>query len=495
MNVTLIYPTQVREKGQQSSRACWPPLGLAYLASVLERDGHRVQIIDRFILQKRNEFDLGQTNKQMIGAISNFDTELVGVTSTTPDVVDALEVFKIVKEYNSSITTVLGGPHVTAVPLKTINKCSYIDICAIGEGEETICEIASQKPLQQIRGIHYRQDGRIVETEPRALIRDLDKLPFPSWHLLDMDFYTRPSRFISRNSVLRATSIFTSRGCPFKCNFCAGPIMFPGVRFHSPERVTEEIERLICDYSVEAVYFADDMFLANKKRAYEILHLFESRGIYKKLRWYAQIRPDVVDEELLAYMKRMGCDRVEFGFESGSERVLGLMNKKSTVEKNLRAANIARQAGMRFQGNFIIGYPGETEKDLFETVDFMKKVHPTIILMNIYWPLPGTVSYDQLRQEGEALPAWENTARATESRLNYSKMQDERFFDLYDWIKLKNVLPNNIRYLIRDTFFHPIVFYKLLREHAGEYFKKAMKMARNLMALRLRRVFHRLLHR
>jgi len=479
MNISLIYPTQARRKGQQSSRGCWPPLGLAYLAAVLEEHGHKVQIIDRYILQEKNKFDLNKTNIETLNTISGFNTDMLGITATTPDIVDAIELFETVKESNNSIITVLGGPHVTAVAVETMQKCDNIDICVISEGENTISEIASWKELSQIRGICYKQDGRIVTTEPRPFIKNLDELPFPAWHLLDMDFYTRPSRFISRNSFLRATSIFTSRGCPFRCNFCAGPVIFPGVRFHSPERIADEIEKLTSDYSVEAVYFADDMFLANKRRAYEILRLFESRGIYKKLRWYAQIRSDFVDKELLAYMKRMGCDRVEFGFESGSERVLKLMNKKSSVEKNRQAVNITREAGLHFQGNFIIGYPNETEKDLNETVDFMKKSRPNIILMNIFWPLPGTVSYNQLKQAQKKLPAWEDTDRATETKLNYSQMADDKFFELYNRIKLKVVLPNNIYFLLKDSAFHPVTFFKLLRKHFGQYFKKISKLAMN----------------
>jgi radical SAM superfamily enzyme YgiQ (UPF0313 family) len=139
-----------------------------------------------------------------------------------------MEVSRLIKEHNDFTVVVIGGPHVTAVPVETLNICFCVDIC----------------------GIYYRENKEIVKTEPQLLIENLDELPLPARHLLDMDFYTRPSRFISRNSFLRATSLFASRGCPFKCNFCAGPVIFPRVRFHSPQYVVEEIEKLIYDYKL-----------------------------------------------------------------------------------------------------------------------------------------------------------------------------------------------------------------------------------------------------
>lgn len=486
MNVSLIYPTVARVKGEQSSRRCWPPLGLAYLASVLEKNGHNVQIVDRFILQERTGYNISQTNRLTIQCISDFKTELVGISSTTPDMPDTMKVFELIKDYNPSIINVLGGAHATAVPQETMARCSAIDICVVGEGEKTISAIAQRQRLEQTLGIFYRQGTKIANTAPRPLIQDLDEIPFPAWHLLDMAFYIRPSRFISRNSFKKAASMFTSRGCPFKCNFCAGPLMFPGVRYHSAERVVDEVEKLIKDFSVEAIYFADDMFLASRKRTYEILSLFESRGIYKKIKWYAQIRAGAVDKELLTFMKKMGCDRVEFGFESGSQRVLKLMNKKSTVEQNLKAAIAAKCAAMPFQGNFIIGYPGETEQDLLETAKFMKKTRPTVILFNIFWPLPSTTSYAELEKEEQPLPSWEDTDNATKTGLNYSAMTNERFFALYKQIKFRIVFLNNVYYLIKDTLFHPLVLLMLFREHALEYLKKNIKLVAGMRSFRAR---------
>jgi radical SAM superfamily enzyme YgiQ (UPF0313 family) len=190
-------------------------------------------------------------------------------------------------------------------------------------------------------------------------------------------------------------------------------------------------------------------------------------------------------------MKKMGCDRVEFGFESGSERVLRLMNKKSNTYKNYRAAQICKQVGMQFQGNFIIGYPDETEEDLLQTVNFMKRSRPNVILMNIYWPLPGTVSYNQLVEGQRKLSDWEDTDKSTETRLNYSLIQDERFFELYNSIKLKLVPPNNIWYLLKDTIFHPVVFFKLLRKHFCQDFKKISGLVMSLVLSKVHKVLRK----
>jgi radical SAM superfamily enzyme YgiQ (UPF0313 family) len=233
------------------------------------------------------------------------------------------------------------------------------------------------------------------------LIEPLDSLPLPARDLLDMGYYTRPSRFISRNLSLRATHIFTARGCPNNCYYCAGPLMGRRkVRFHSPDRVVFEIEELIAKYRIEAVYFAEDMFLSSKNRVVEMTDLFLARGIHKKIVWMAQLSTNVVSEPLLSKMKEAGCVHVEYGFESGSQRILDLMNKKTTVEGNRRAALLTKKSGLRFQGNFIAGYPGEAEEDFERTISFMRNVRPNNISLNIFMPLPGTVIYNRLKEEG-----------------------------------------------------------------------------------------------
>lgn len=162
----------------------------------------------------------------------------MGFSATTPNISDVRLLSSMIKKRDANISTVLGGPHVTGEPLFTLEICSDIDIAVRGEGEETMLELAEGRPLEKIRGITYRANShKIISNEDRTLIGDIDSIPKPARQLLDMEFYTRPSRFTSRNLSLRTTHIFTARGCPYSCYYCAGPLMGRNkVRFHSPQR-------------------------------------------------------------------------------------------------------------------------------------------------------------------------------------------------------------------------------------------------------------------
>ena len=287
--------------------------------------------------------------------------------------------------------------------------------------------------------------------------------PLPARNLLDMDFYSRPSRFTSRNLNLRTTSIFTARGCPYRCNFCAGPLVFSGrVRFHSPLRVIAEIELIIADYGIEALYFAEDMFLSDKERAYILLTLFQKRGIHKKIKWFAQVRTNMADEKLLKFMKDSGCVGVEYGFESGSQRILEKMNKRSTVSDNLRAARITQKVGLRYQANIIVGYPEETRQDFLDTISFLKKIRPSNIGFNIFMPLPGTAEYIRLKKEGRVSYDWENVGNPEGNGVNYTAMSDAGFRQMYFRTRLKIVLPLNLRNFIADNIKNPFRFIYLV---------------------------------
>lgn len=457
MNVTLIYPLLSKSRSViDENKQFWPPLGLAYIAAVLEKNGHRVQVIDRDVLLRKNKLDFDRTDDLTLNLLFSFDTDMVGISATTPNISDVIHISQKIKIDNPNLTIVLGGPHPTGEPELTLEQCSNVDIVVRGEGEFTMLDLVQGKNLKDIPGITFRSPNRITSNPDRPLCFDIDQLPLPARHLLDMDFYTRPSRFTSRNLSLRTTSVFTARGCLYRCNFCAGPLVFAGkVRFHSPKRVVREIEELINKYGVEAIYFAEDMFLSSKSRAKEILSLFEEHGLDRRIKWFAQLNINDVDEELLWLMKKAGCVGVEYGFESGSQRILDLMNKKHSVEKSLQAARITCRAKMRFQANIIVGYPGETEEDFKKTIDLLQKTKPNMIGFNIFMPLPGTVAYNQIKQEGKSLPCWDDIGNPETPQINYASMPRNRFETLYYWARFKVILPINLYNFIKDNLFNP----------------------------------------
>lgn len=461
MNIVLIYPLLSRQRSAvDENKQYWPPLGLAYIASALERQGHKVRIIDRDALLHKHSLSFSKADEETLRLIKDFHPDLVGFSATTPNMSDVFQQARTIKDSFPGVKIIVGGPHPTGEPEATLRLSQgSIDALCLGEGELTMLDIAAGKSFSEVKSLSFIRDGLLVSTQERPLIPDIDELPLPARHLLDMEFYSRPSRFTSRNLNLRTTSIFTARGCPYRCNFCAGPLVFSGrVRFHSPQRVIAEVEHIIRDYAIEALYFAEDMFLSDKERAYKLLTLFRDRGIHKKIKWFAQVRTNMADEELLKFMKSSGCSGVEYGFESGSQRILERMNKRSTVGENLRAARITRKVGLRYQANIIVGYPGETRQDFYDTISFLKKIQPSNIGFNIFMPLPGTAEYARLKKEGRISYDWENVGNPEGSGVNYTAMSDKEFKQAYSQARLKIVLPLNLKNFITDNIKNPFRF-------------------------------------
>ena len=459
MNVTLIYPLLSKDRSKvDENKQYWPPLGLGYIAAVLREKGHSVQILDRDLILRKNRLNFDETDEITLSHIRDFKTQVVGFSTTTPNVSDVNTFSRKVKKINPEIITVIGGPHCAGEPVATLEMCNGIDMLVRGEGEMVMLDIVNDMSIDSIGSLTYRKsNGSIISNPDRPLIESLDSLPLPARDMLDMNYYTRPSRFISRNLSLRTTHIFTARGCPYNCHYCAGPLIGQRmVRYHSSQRVVSEIEELIDRYSIEAVYFAEDMFLSSKKRVKEMTTLFMEHGIHKKIVWMAQVSPKVADTELLSMMKDAGCVHVEYGFESGSQRILDLMNKRANVERNKEVAILTRKSGLRFQGNFIVGYPGETEKDFNKTISFIKETHPNNVSLNLFMPLPGTEIYKKLKKEGKLLPNWDDLGNPETPHINYADMPPSQFERLYFNAKLRVILPLNLMYFIKDNIRHPI---------------------------------------
>ena len=425
MKVGLIYPSGPRKMGT------WPPLGLGYIASFLENKGHEVALIDRASMQKRH-YDPDRRTQHLL---RSFNPDLVGITATTPLFPDACHCADLVKRCRD-VPVIIGGPHASALAAETLGACEQFDMVCRGEGEMTMADLAAGAPPEQVAGISWRLNGEVRHNPPRPRADNLDDLPMPARHLMDMDLYLRPSFDVVRGIKLRATHIFTARGCPFRCTFCAGSSVYGrGVKAHSIDRVLAEVEHLISRYRVNGLYFAEDMFLFHKKRAIEICTRFIESGIGKRVTWSAQLHVNATDEELMRMMKQAGCAQIEFGFESGSQHVLDLMQKASTVGQNYRAAEIARRVGIRFLANIIVGMPGETRDDFEQTTKFLADVRPDYIGFSRFVPLPGSQIYQTLREQRLLCDDWTAYRVGTEDRakeLNLTEMSDTEFYGLFD---------------------------------------------------------------
>lgn len=395
MKVLLIQPTS---KSVNIISKIFQPLCLGYLASYLEERSHKVKIIDSIILG----YDLTDIKKE----IEQFDPDVVGVTSVTENIFDALSIIKITKEINPNCLTVIGGPHSTALPRETLEICSELDVIVRGEGEITFSELLEKKKKEDfvnVKGISFRLNDRIIENEDRKIIEDLDSLPLPAYHLLSMDKYkiTKKHRVIDRlleTGLLGGyeesySTISTCRGCPFDCNFCASCKLWGKKwRGRSPESVVQELKILRYKYGKKLIDFMDDTFSFDKKRTLKICQLIREEGI--DISWECSTRVDLFNKEIANAFKKSGCSLIYFGMESGVQKTLDFLNKGFKVEDSIRAVKIAKEAGIDVTGAFIIGgIPGETKETINQTIAFAKKLNISYSFTTLV-PFPGTKIYE-----------------------------------------------------------------------------------------------------
>lgn len=364
-----------------------PPLNLMYLASSLEEASIPVKIFDD---------DLYQLGSETITKfVSKIDPKIIGITATTATIKNSLNYLKIIKKELTNTLTVIGGTHPTFMPNEVLNEEDSLDVVVIGEGEKTLVDIANNyiknenKDLSNVRGIVYKDNGRIIATEPRPLIENLDTLPFPARHLVPFKSYKLSNQ---------AGGMITSRGCVFSCNYCSSSlIMGRKFRTRSPENVVDELEELVYKYGLKDIAFLDDIFMLNKKRAELIATEIKNRDL--DVSFVASSRVNMVDRSLLESLKSSGMKTLYCGVESGSQRVLDLMGKGITLEQVKNAFKIAKGVGVDVVGSFILGYPGETAKEMDETINFSIKLNPDYSQYSILTPFPGTPIYSMLKKE------------------------------------------------------------------------------------------------
>lgn len=356
-----------------------PPLGLAYIASFLEKEGNDVKIIDSLA----ENFDLHRIDRE----IGRWNPDMVGVTSTTPNFYDALKVAKIAKMHDCRV--VMGGPHVTFMDIETLEKTPFVDYIIRGEGEITMHELVKslEKGIEpkRVTGLTYKSKGIIKRNPPKTPIKNLDSLPMPAYHLLPMEKYV--------SEGLRYATVISSRGCPFGCVFCSSSrICGKRWRARSTEKVVEEVQLLRDKYKVQSIEFVDDNFTLNRKRVKDICEEFVRRGI--DVFWVCGSRVDSVNSELLSNLSKANCLLIYLGVESGSQRILDYMMKGVTLSQSERTVKLAKRYGLEVAASFILGMPDETVSEIEDTIKFAIKLNPEFAQFTIATPYPGTKLYD-----------------------------------------------------------------------------------------------------
>jgi len=368
-----------------------PPLGILYVASALERGGQKVRVFDGRV-------------EEMIAEILSFKPEVVGVTSTTPQFALAKNLVKQLKRELPTAFYVCGGVHVTALPEASLSELG-IDCVVLGEGEYTmqeLCErLESGTSLEDVKGIAYldEEKRKVTVNERRPLIEDLDDIPFPAWHLVDLEKYLVPPGPIRGLWLERCIYMICSRGCPYRCIFCGSNLIFGRrVRHRSVGNVIDEISLLIDKYRINGIWFMDDTFTVNSRWVIEFSRALRRNRM--NIKWGCQARVNTVSEAMLQEMKRSGCSQLDFGVESGSAKVLKILGKDTDPKMVRDAFRLTKRFGLRALATFMIGNPGENIEDIAMTFKLAKEIAPDYVNFYYATPYPGTMLYDMAIKNG-----------------------------------------------------------------------------------------------
>ncbi len=387
MKVLLALPPETHElEVYKILGANAPPLGLAWIAAVLERAGHKVKIID----SPARKLGL----KEFIQMVKSFSPDVIGFSIITPTAYRAYRAIKLLKEFFSDIPLVAGGPHPTFKYDECLNQGFDVVVC--GEGELTATELINcierygfpNDKLREIQGIAFKdKEGRIIKTPPRRLIDDLSSLPWPAHHLLDMELYSIFSR------RMRVAHVIASRGCPYGCIFCSTSYFWGRrVRFRPAKDVVDEIEYLVSKYGVNKIAFMDDELTSSRTFINEFIREVKERKL--DIEFTCGSRVDHIDRELIKGMMDVGLKAIYFGVESASQETLNKIGKRFTLDHVVKAFKLVKELNLYNVGTFILGFPWESLDDMWRTVEFAVKLDPSLAQFTIATPYPGTPLYD-----------------------------------------------------------------------------------------------------
>lgn len=383
-SVVLVNPFPYYADGINDATV-YPPLGIVYLASVLAEKGVRVKVIDANILK--------QGNDEVLNQIVDFKADLVGISLSIVTARAGIELCRKIKQ-KSKLPVILGGPYPSDNSEYVINA-SEADIIAYGESEQTLVEICMGAPLDEVDGILYRSGGKVKKNRPRALLEDLDSLPFP-----DYGFLPPLKKYKNRARKTPCGPIMTSRGCPFGCTFCNHNIFGKSFRARSPENVVGEIDSLMEKHGIRQLDVLDDNFTLDMQRANKIFDTLIKDEYGLAVNLTNGVRADRVDRPMVSRMGDAGVFKVNVGVESANKETLDKIHKSLDLESVFDAVAWMREEDIQTVGLFILGFPWETRREVENTIDFAKKLNPSYSSFTILIPYPGTEMYDYLHENG-----------------------------------------------------------------------------------------------
>lgn len=360
-------------------------LGLLYIASFLESKGGIVSFLDMSFYD--------DSEKRLIDMLKNGNYDFIGLTSYTNSIKDANRIAGVIRQY-SNAKIVIGGAHASALPVETLEVFKNFDYLVCGEGEKTFTELVMGNRISDINGLVWRDNGRIVQNPPQIPIEDLDTLPFPARHLLDVNKYIPlPGNYYR----LPSTGILSSRRCPHQCTYCARTATrFQNkVKLRSVENILSEIEFCIKTYGIHDFRFYDDIFVVPKSKLLKFCQEVIKNRI--KISWNCYSRVDTMDIDMLRMMRKAGCYHIKYGVEFGTQKWLDKTKKNTTLEQARRIINDTKRTGIAAKASFMIGMPGETVEEIEKTINFARELNPTYSTFGIFTPLPGSDLFDEAK--------------------------------------------------------------------------------------------------
>ena len=475
------------------------PLGLLYLAAILEKNNYRPKIFDCLISPQSkvivgdDKITHGLPDDIILETIKKENPRVVGITNPfTAQIENAIHIADLVKQVDKRIITVMGGPHVSVQSQELLRENKSIDIGVWGEGEYTFLElikkIDKELPINDIANITYRDETRgVIKNESRGFIKNLDELVYPAYHLIDLEkYFDLLKRGLGPRPIIRQRSIsmITSRGCPYNCIFCSIHLhMGKLFRAHSADYVIHHIKYVVDKYRVKHISFEDDNFTFDIDRCKKILKGIIDNQI--KITWDTPngVRADRLDEELIILMKKSGCLELIFGIESGSQKTLDeIIDKKLKLENVINAIKLCQKYRIKTKAFFVIGFPGETKEDILKTKNFSLELYKKYKIESgllIATPLFGTRLYRVCKSKGYLIkePDPRMLSIATQAD-GHGLIKTEEFDPAYlkkvaidavriqARIRFKEKLLNPRNYLSGFKFvvFHPLKTFKHLKE-------------------------------
>ena len=409
MRVTLINP-----RLNTWSPNIYVPLGLCYIAASLEQAGHEVDILD---MNSQRVSD-----KALVKHIE--DSALVGIGGLVTEYGEVVRLVKVIKSADENEIVVLGGPLATTHSEELL-VASGADVAVIGEGEQAIVELVNGIKIGHsqkfIKGIVYQDNGKVITHQPREPEMNLDSIPHPARHLLDMGRYSTHhfKTFGIKVPKMKSTTMISSLACPYHCSFCFGDLHGKKWRARSPEDIVSEMKELRRDYNIRGIVFNDDTFAVNKKRVLDFCSLLEKE--LPDAVWYCNGRVNLMDEEMIQAMAKSGCVGIAYGIESGNQAILDSVHKQITLEQVERIVGLTKKYGIHVTGYWMIGILGDTKETISETLDFAEKLDLDFYGWGITSPIPGTEMYAKAVDMGLVDPDKKLEDWSFHAQMNLSK--------------------------------------------------------------------------